>query len=251
MRVRRRHPRSPLRPASSDVAAACFTAAASQTSPQAPATEAPAQEPNRNNRKNDVDWIGAASMRRARFAKAGTIASNRSPRARARSASSPALDALRGRAFAARGRYDDALKVLTTSSAANPGRNRRWNWRCCSRSSDARRMRRRRSRWWRGRSRRMAARWISRAWRGRGARWANRVRRAVVSARREPGGEGTRGRADRSDRLGRAVPREIQHAGCRRGVPHGAQGRPEVGGRVSRHRAGAEGRSARSRRARP
>jgi tetratricopeptide (TPR) repeat protein len=35
---------------------------------------------------------------------------------------SPALDALRGRAFAARGRYDDALKVLTASSTANPGK---------------------------------------------------------------------------------------------------------------------------------
>jgi cellulose synthase operon protein C len=84
------------------------------------ATEAPAQEPQE---QEEAPSSGSAAVDAARALREGRFERVEQIAARAGAVgTSPALDALRGRAFTARGRYDDALKVLTASSAASPGK---------------------------------------------------------------------------------------------------------------------------------
>src|ERR1700754_4030501 len=89
-------------------------------SPAAPETQPPAEpqeQPQEETTTGSTAVDAARAFREGRYERVEQIAA----RAGAVGAS-PALDALRGRAFAARGRYDDALKLLTASSAANPGK---------------------------------------------------------------------------------------------------------------------------------
>jgi tetratricopeptide (TPR) repeat protein len=89
-------------------------------SPATPASQPPAepQEQPEETPTGSTAADAARAYREGRYDRVEQIA------ARAGAVgTSPALDALRGRAFAARGRYDDALKLLTASSAANPGKD--------------------------------------------------------------------------------------------------------------------------------
>jgi cellulose synthase operon protein C len=94
-----------------------------QPAPTQPtASQPPAAEPQEQQEQEDTSTgstvvDAARALREGRYDRVEQIA------ARAGAVgSSPVLDALRGRAFNARGRYDDALKLLTAASAENPGR---------------------------------------------------------------------------------------------------------------------------------
>jgi tetratricopeptide (TPR) repeat protein len=111
-------PSQPQTPTQPPTATGAPTQPPSTTQP--PPTEAPAQEPQEQEEpasSGSTVVDAARALREGRYDRVEQIA------ARAGAAgSSPALDALRGRALAARGRYDEAIKILTAASAANPGR---------------------------------------------------------------------------------------------------------------------------------